>query len=597
MFSKGKDLNTRSFCQRSPLLLYAQPWLQADAHRSACLAATWRTGSVCQTDRAKMPARLRMRPRRCLRFGQTNGSSGSGGAGPGPVNVSSAGQANGSSGSSSPAASSGVACNAAGSGSKRCSGAAGVEICSAGAWIADVNCNAGEVCTSYGAGQATCVKVLEVCRGRENTSVCDGQGMLTQCSGSGSAASTELCESVALCQASMPSGSCRKCLENEFRCTGVTLEHCSPDGTSFVPVRDCESEALCNGLIGDCTNQVCKPNETACQNNMLVTCNSDGSMFASMTPCNEMVCDPKGGDCNVCEPGQKQCDQEVAMTCSASGQGFEPTPCTGGQKCAGEGECVECIDDSHCAALTEGCSVGACMGSICSERPAPRGMACTTSQGRPGTCSNGTCECTPQCNKECGADGCGGQCSACTGRRDCVNDRCVECTGDGDCRDLSSDDGCVVGRCSNGTCTAANTLSSCTTDRGARGQCALGECVCAAGQGCSGKCGNAMDTCYNPCNTRCGSNQVCEDDQCVAAGVGLYEACEMGSGGQGNCGSGMTCTTFNTNTAVCWHAPPCTAPETQAFNICAIPCNTGTASCPSPTSCDGAWCVPTKYLP
>lgn len=204
-------------------------------------------------------------------------------------------------------------------GAKRCSGSSAVVVCRAGSWNSDSSCASGEVCTSNGSNQASCVKVLDICRGREGSAVCDGQGILTKCNLDGSAGAVEQCDSPALCQASVSGDGCRKCMVDEHRCVGAGLEVCAPDGTGFTKVRDCDSEALCNALIGDCTVQVCKPLETACQDNTLLTCNEDGSEISSMTPCNEMTCDAQGADCNVCEPGKKTCDGDVAMTCAQSG--------------------------------------------------------------------------------------------------------------------------------------------------------------------------------------------------------------------------------------------------------------------------------------
>jgi hypothetical protein len=575
---------------------------------SKCQRGRHLEGGVCVRDAASIAGA----------GGVADGSSGTtGGSGAGSVSDATSGTSTMTSGgptTSSTVGNQSVAGNGAGGneassslsqtvctaeGSKRCSGTSAVEACGGGQWTAEASCASGQVCTSSGPGQAECIEVLAVCCGREGSSVCDGQGILTKCNSDGSAGGTEQCDSAALCQASVSGGTCRKCMTDEHRCVGAALEVCAMDGSGFVKQRDCDSEALCNALVGDCTMQVCIPQETACQDNTLVTCNDDGSAVASMTPCNEMTCDAEGKDCNACTPGQKQCEGDVAMTCAESGQNFEPMPCGSGKRCTGEGECVDCIEDSDCSELTEGCSVGACQDDRCSPRAAPSGMACMTAQGKPGTCSSGMCRCTPQCNKECGDDGCGAQCPACGGGRECVNDKCVECRTDSDCRDLNSDNGCVAGRCSNGTCMPSNTTGSCRTDRDASGRCTAGQCVCVPGQGCAGKCGDALDTCNIPCGDRCTGDQVCDGDRCAnpqPTGVGLYEECL--ANGKPDCGSGMACEQFNTSTSVCWREPPCILPQTQAFTVCAQPCGAGTtASCPSGTSCDGAWCVPTEYLP
>jgi hypothetical protein len=495
-------------------------------------------------------------------------------------------------------------------GAKRCAPTNSVvELCSGGVWTTEATCSPGEVCSSPSTGEVPlCLKVSDACRGKEGSAVCDGTGSLTKCNLDGSAGAVEVCDSSALCQASIDKGSCVKCVANEHRCTGATLEVCATDGSGFTKVQDCESAALCNALVGACTAQVCKPSETACQSNTLITCNADGSAFASMMPCGDMTCDAAGGDCNACEPGQKQCADDLAMTCMPTGQGFEPTPCPDGTMCAGEGECVECIEDSHCSDLTEGCSVGRCRGSMCSAGSAPNGTACTAEQGRPGTCSSGECQCTRQCSagQQCGDDGCGGECGSCSGDTRCVDDRCVECQSDSECSGLNSDNRCTVGRCTNGMCRESNTTSSCETAEGATGRCSSGECVCSAGRECDGTCGSAMDSCNLPCDRRCEGNQVCEGNRCVAGGIELYEGCSPdSSGGQGDCGSGLICSVFNTRAPVCWKAPQtsgeerCPGIEDEAFTLCAVKCDSttsGPARCPAKTSCEGAWCVPTAFL-
>ena len=489
----------------------------------------------------------------------------------------------------------------------RCAETGGTESCQSGTWQHLADCALNETCTTGGDGSVICVQIAEICRGREGQSVCDAQGMLLHCQPDGSVGPSQQCESVSLCQASISTGACVSCPPGEHRCTAATLEICANDGSGFSRLTECENAALCNALIGECTDQTCTPNEIACKDNVLLTCNTDGTDFASMTPCNEMTCDAAGGDCNVCEPGKKRCEGDTAMTCGDSGQTFETTPCDAGKRCAGEGECVDCIDDGDCSELTMDCLVGSCRGSKCEASSARNGTMCTTPQGRAGTCSSGTCNCTPQCNKECGDDGCGGQCPSCGGGRHCVNDRCVECQSDSECRSLDSSNGCTVGRCSGGMCMSSSTLSRCTTSRGASGQCALGQCVCTRGSECSGKCGNAVDDCNVPCGTSCGGDEDCNGQTCVPrpTGKSLYESCSMQGGSMGDCAGGLVCTAFNTPGAYCFKAPPCSGGQESVFGMfCATKCdpnriddNSPGFYCPGNLVCEdgGNWCVPARF--
>lgn len=216
----------------------------------------------------------------------------------------------------------------------------------------------------------------------------------------------------------------------------------------------------------------------------------------------------------MCEPGQKTCMGDSSMTCDPTGQMLVPTPCGSNMKCTGAGQCVQCTEASDCSELTKDCKVGACVQSKCVAQDASSSKACTASNGKPGKCaSGGTCQCTPQCNKPCGDNGCGGQCPNTCGSLMCANDACVECTADSQCR--ASADGCKAGVCTGGSCSqsaSAREGASCRAGSAA-GTCRSGTCECTSDCG-RGRC--ERDSCGRSCNVDCGSGESCQNNVCRA---------------------------------------------------------------------------------
>jgi hypothetical protein len=213
----------------------------------------------------------------------------------------------------------------------------------------------------------------------------------------------------------------------------------------------------------------------------------------------------------ICQPGEMMCQAGQLAMCNSTGDAFEMMPCPSGTQCVDPGLCAACVSDTDCAAMTRGCKVGKCVNHMCSAENADSSMQCVTSAGAPGKCASaGECECSPQCNKDCGDNGCGGTCpSKCGSTQMCVNDQCVDCTSDSDCSELNSADGCTTGTCKNGRCTKKNqgpTQCMTTDSRRARGICANGTCVCSPS--CNGRC-SGSDGCNGTCNEPCGSGEEC----------------------------------------------------------------------------------------
>lgn len=528
----------------------------------------------------------------------------SGGAGVGGGAGKGGGNANENGGNPAPR-NAGEAC--ADPGSIRCSpvGAGNRESCTSGVWTTDAACPTGQTCSADASGKPSCVAVEALCRANGGQAVCDAQGSLIICQEDETIGTQMHCASARHCEAGKAIQMCALCLpREEFRCTDASLEVCDADGMSFMTQEDCKTAGLCNKMLGKCTDAVCDPVKPSCDGNSLVICNADGTAITSTTPCDGGTCDAKGGDCNRCEPGAKTCDAGMVATCDSTGQAYTSTACPTGNTCIGLGQCVECDGPDDCSKLTMDCKVGRCgSGNRCVEQNAPNAMACTTS-GRPGTCSNGTCECTKQCSgKQCGSDGCSGECGPCS--KICTNSgRCVECENDGDCPNTftcSNSNTCVCssGNICEGQCIArsqcctpsdcsgsnvsCNSSHQCVCESSNFRQCASGGCVrtngccsgdsgrsCTTASGSEGKC-DSSGGCVEPvCDSTCANSLYKPCSQCTGkTSCSFYEVCTI------NCSSSSDC-------------PGGTCDSGQCRRACT---GTGTSNCLDGTICSGGFCA------
>jgi hypothetical protein len=275
--------------------------------------------------------------------------------------------------------------------------------------------------------------------------------------------------------------------------------------------------------------------------------------------------------------------------------------CGHGETCDVGGTCQPCVGD--CTGLScgdDGCggSCGTCGFILDPETgEANELLACVSGSCVPG-CSPTPILCADE-SRECGPDGCGGECGTCAAGRICSGTfECVVAQG------LSCAGLCGVsapGGCScDSSCVDTDT---CCPDHVDRCAC-LRDCagrVC-GDDGCGGSCGvcsegavpfcNLSGTCQATCEPQCGPNA---ENQCGDDGCG--EVC-------GTCGEGEACNGANLCVPGDWTCPEhlygesahcdcsCGAPDPDCVRIGAtFGCPSGAACVDETGLCDVAFCA------
>lgn len=320
----------------------------------------------------------------------------------------------------------------------------------------------------------------------------DGEANVTDCApfdGTSHHGAKDYCDGIdSDCDGAFaPPGAC----DDDYSCT---LDLCGgPTGCHHLA-----QHGVCNDQQ-PCTYDTCSPGAAPGSGCLYQTvpdgtpCTDTGLVFGGFASPDGRVC--MGGTC-ACYPecGGKQCGADgCGGTCGACPAGLECLedgtcaciPQCGGRQCGSDGcggSCGACGNGTECS--TE----GQC---LCPGGTVPCGSACCAS----GQLCIGNACCQPSCEgKECGSNGCGGSCGACTGGKECVWPGiclCIpQCAGR-----HCGDDGCG-GSC--GTCAAGWT-------------CNAGICSCTPN--CSGvECGS--DGCGGTCGS-CAPGSVCTAGQCV----------------------------------------------------------------------------------
>ncbi len=417
------------------------------------------------------------------------------------------------------------------------------------------SCPAGMVCSPEG----LCQPVGPVC----GDGVCSGQGeSCLSCQEDCGPCTGDCCQSHDSVGCSDPAVTKCVCSMDSFCCEVMWDSLCADEaqnqcGAKCGCVPSCAGKQCgpdgCNGTCGTCPagmtcqSGVCK---TVCTPNCVgKQCGTDGcggtcgkcadgfkcdtgKCVPSCVPsCTGKKCGPDGcsGICGLCGPDQVclsgQCqdawDCELLLNCLWDCAEGDET-CTGG-----------CWSKASPEAQEQYLVIWECILEVCGPEPVEPcpGQAILT-----GECKdefNACLDCTPTCTgKQCGSDGCGGDCGACpTGYTCSVYGYCncvPSCTGK-----VCGNDGC------GGSCGECSTGYQCNLS---------GKCVCLPQ--CTGKqCG--PDGCGGSCGL-CPVGQVCDPTgkcvagcvpNCVSADGTIKQCGPDGCGGQcGYCPPGLTCT-------------------------------------------------------
>jgi hypothetical protein len=254
----------------------------------------------------------------------------------------------------------------------------------------------------------------------------------------------------------------------EGLCDGNTLKFC--DATGKLQVKPCAEGSCCRWVsseafyscvpatqCGSGCKDACAQGEAGCSANLDAKwiCGS-GDADACKEP--QFTACPAGSACN---PATGQCQTECIPVCDGKecgpdGCGGLCGHCSDSMQCQ-DGKCFPaslgqfgdpCSNNDDCA--NKMC-VGPLTGKICSKACAgndncPEGFECieTTYDGNPVLACFPAGTCTPQCqNKQCGSDGCGGQCGGCPPQFECVAALCKALDG----ATCQSDTECAGGLC------------------------------------------------------------------------------------------------------------------------------------------------------
>ena len=376
---------------------------------------------------------------------------------------------------------------------------------------------------------------------------CIKKGCVPDCTGK--ACGSDGCGGI--CGQCKPSEICNaqgQCQLDDICVPACSGKVCGPDGCGG-QCGLCDSEEVCTN--GDCIDpNACTP---TCDGK---SCGSDGC----------------GGTCGTCK-SDESCTAGKCVTstcvpncagkqCGTDGCGGDCGKCPENQTCDAQGHCVTLGD---CGTLTyegtcNGDTVQWCEGSTVKEQDC-KGFgddykcAWVESQGSY-WCTN---KCQATCDgKECGDDGCGGDCGSCPGEETCNNNGlCIAPGGGGECGDISYEgicEGNTLKYCSLGTLQVFS-CGSLGKKCGWKPEFNFNACVdstdgctpnCLLADGALKECGD--DSCGNQCGV-CDASKSCDEGTCVDGGAS--ECGDITIGGECNGDTLVYCSGGSLNEVDC----------------------------------------------
>lgn len=356
-----------------------------------------------------------------------------------------------------------------------------VEVCIDEVWVDQAACADGQTCqdgactlvcmpdcAGRACGSDGCDGVCGECAGQESCST-DGE-----CQAPGPACGDDVCngdETCATCAVD-----CGNCCGNGTCEAAETCVNCAADCGCGADVCDAQTEQ-CVGCTPQCDGRECGDDGCggtcgACDGAACTDGLCDGVCVPS---CDGRSCGDDGceGECGACDADQV-CD--AAGACVAPPEACGDGQCGAGEDCSTcAQDCGDCCGDGRCADVENCASCAADCACADGEDCAPDRRECVP-------------VCVPQCDgRNCGGDGCGGECGACADAQACEAGVCVDVC-QPDCTDrVCGGDGCM-GRC--GECDANALCNDGLCEEICQPMCVDRQCGL---DGCGGVCGECAD--------------------------------------------------------------------------------------------------------
>ena len=307
-------------------------------------------------------------------------------------------------------------------------------------------------------------------------------------------------------------GSCGFCPPNQTCKGGTCIDQCQPSCLG----KQCGADG-CGGSCGNCPAGF--------------KCDADFSCVPVCTPnCSGKQCGPDGcnGQCGICGPDEACLNGtcQIAWDCETLLNCLWDCPeddevCTSG-----------CWQNASTEAQEQYIMIWECILEVCGPEPVEPCPGQAILQGDCKDEFNACLDCTPACTgKQCGADGCGGDCGECPPGYDCDPFGYCDCVPSCEGQECGSD-GCGgdCGACPDGF--VCNVFGTCVC----LPQCAGKEC---GTNGCGGSCGS----CPVGYSCKAGSCEESCKPQCVTDNGTPKQCGPDGCGGScGFCPPGLSCT-------------------------------------------------------